>query len=279
MADDPNLNPTEPEGQAPDQPESPAAKTPESGPVASSDAAADATPAGVTPEGVTPADAPESVAADAAAEAVAAISAAEAEPTVPAGSAAETPTAQESSGSSNTIDQAELDMLAAQFAVNQAAGGTEAKITSVLPKTEDDDLMAEMAKAIAEAQAEAAPAAAAAPTASASATPSASDLPVAPYEPASFDSTPPAASSATIELLDDVELEVRVELGRTEMYIEDVLHLGTGSVIELDKLAGDPVDVYVNKRLVARGEVLVLNDNFCVRINSIHSPIPELETA
>jgi len=70
---------------------------------------------------------------------------------------------------------------------------------------------------------------------------------------------------------------VKIELGRTYMYIEDVLRLGTGSVVELDKLAGDPVDIYVNDRLIARGEVLVLNDNFCVRINDIDSPIPELD--
>jgi flagellar motor switch protein FliN/FliY len=81
---------------------------------------------------------------------------------------------------------------------------------------------------------------------------------------------------ASIDLLDDVELEVTVELGRAEMYIEDVLRLKVGSVVELDRLAGDPVDIFVNKRLVARGEVLVLNDNFCVRINDIVSPIPEL---
>ena len=82
---------------------------------------------------------------------------------------------------------------------------------------------------------------------------------------------------ANIDLLDDVELDVKIELGRTQMYIEDVLRLGEGSVVELDKLAGDPVDVYVNDRLVARGEVLVLNDNFCVRINDIISVNPELE--
>lgn len=86
-----------------------------------------------------------------------------------------------------------------------------------------------------------------------------------------------APSAESIELLDDVELDVTVELGRTEMYIEDVLRLGVGSVVELNKLAGDPVDVYVNEQLVARGEVLVLNDNFCVRINDILSPLPELE--
>lgn len=72
-----------------------------------------------------------------------------------------------------------------------------------------------------------------------------------------------------IDLLRDVELNVKIELGRSRMLVDDVLRLGEGSVVELDKLAGDPVDVYVNDRLVARGEVLVLNDNFCVRINDI----------
>ncbi len=57
---------------------------------------------------------------------------------------------------------------------------------------------------------------------------------------------------------------------------EDVLRLGQGSVVELDKLAGDPVDVLVNERLVARGEVLVLNDNFCVRINEILSSVEDV---
>jgi flagellar motor switch protein FliN len=75
--------------------------------------------------------------------------------------------------------------------------------------------------------------------------------------------------SGPIELLKDVDLNVKIELGRTRMLIEDVLRLGEGSVVELDKLAGDPVDVFVNEQLVARGEVLVLNDNFCVRINEI----------
>lgn len=72
-----------------------------------------------------------------------------------------------------------------------------------------------------------------------------------------------------LHLLEDVQLQVRIELGRTRMLVQDVLRLDQGSVVELDKLAGDPVDVYVNERLVAHGEVLVLNDNFCVRINEI----------
>ena len=81
--------------------------------------------------------------------------------------------------------------------------------------------------------------------------------------------------AGAIDLLKDVDLNVKIELGRTKMLIEDVLKLGEGSVVELDKLAGDPVDVFVNDQLVARGEVLVLNDNFCVRINEIVTTVDE----
>ncbi len=77
------------------------------------------------------------------------------------------------------------------------------------------------------------------------------------------------AQASSIDLLRDVELNVKIELGRARMLVEEVLRLAEGSVVELDKLAGDPVDVFVNDRLVARGEVLVLNDNFCVRVNEI----------
>lgn len=75
-----------------------------------------------------------------------------------------------------------------------------------------------------------------------------------------------------IDLLGDVELNVTIELGRTEMFVEDVLRLGVGSVVPLDKLAGDPVDIFANDRLIGRGEVLVLNDNFCVRVSEIIDP-------
>jgi flagellar motor switch protein FliN/FliY len=77
------------------------------------------------------------------------------------------------------------------------------------------------------------------------------------------------AQVSSIDLLRDVDLNVKIELGRSKMLVEDVLKLAEGSVVELDKLAGDPVDVFVNDRLVARGEVLVLNDSFCVRVNEI----------
>jgi flagellar motor switch protein FliN/FliY len=79
--------------------------------------------------------------------------------------------------------------------------------------------------------------------------------------------------AAALSLLRDVNLQVKVELGRTRMYVEDVLRLNENSIIELDKLAGDPVDIYVNERPVARGEVLVVNDNFCVRVSEIIRPI------
>ena len=79
-----------------------------------------------------------------------------------------------------------------------------------------------------------------------------------------------------IELLSNVNLNVKIELGRTRMLIEDVLQLNEGSVVELDKLAGDPVDIYVNDRHIARGEVLVLNDNFCVRISEVLQSVGEV---
>ena len=91
------------------------------------------------------------------------------------------------------------------------------------------------------------------------------------FEADSGDSGTPAA----LDLLRDVNLHVKVELGRTRMYVEDVLRLSENSIIELDKLAGDPVDIYVNDRPVARGEVLVVNDNFCVRVSEIIRPIED----
>jgi flagellar motor switch protein FliN/FliY len=87
-----------------------------------------------------------------------------------------------------------------------------------------------------------------------------------PYQLRQFSGAAPSEESATLELIRDVELDVKIELGRANMQLDDVLRLHKGSVVTLDKLAGDPVDVYVNGRLIARGEVLVLNDSFCVRI-------------
>src|ERR671929_197896 len=74
-----------------------------------------------------------------------------------------------------------------------------------------------------------------------------------------------------LDLLLDVALEVSVELGRSQMAIGEILALRTGSVIELDKLAGEPVDVAVNGTLVARGEVVVVDEKFGVRITEVVS--------
>jgi flagellar motor switch protein FliN/FliY len=91
-------------------------------------------------------------------------------------------------------------------------------------------------------------------------------LGIKPFEFQNFGGTPANSDAATLELMRDVQLDMTIELGRTHMHLEDVLKLKQGAVVPLDKLAGDPADIYVNGRLVARGEVLVLNDNFCVRV-------------
>jgi len=80
------------------------------------------------------------------------------------------------------------------------------------------------------------------------------------------------ASARRLELLLDVPLDVSVELGRSRLTIQELLGLGPGSVVELDKLAGEPLDIMVNGRLVARGEAVVVSDKFGVRITDIVSP-------
>lgn len=81
-----------------------------------------------------------------------------------------------------------------------------------------------------------------------------------------------AQESGGLDLLMDIPLEISVELGRVKMLVRDVLDLGAGSIIEIDKAAGEPVDVLVNGRVVARGEVVVIEDNFGVRITEILNP-------
>jgi flagellar motor switch protein FliN/FliY len=82
---------------------------------------------------------------------------------------------------------------------------------------------------------------------------------------------PQASSATTIDLLMDVSLRVTVELGRTRMQLAQILELQHGSVVELERLAGDPVDILVNDCLVARGEVVVVDDKFGVRITEMIS--------
>ena len=79
-------------------------------------------------------------------------------------------------------------------------------------------------------------------------------------------------NEANIGLILDVPLQVTVELGRTKKSIKDILELSNGSIVELDKLAGEPVDIHVNGKLLAKGEVVVIDENFGVRITDIVSP-------
>ena len=118
----------------------------------------------------------------------------------------------------------------------------------------------------------------AAPPARPSAAPARPAAPVStaplPLEPLS--SGPSARSEAGLDFLSDVEVSVRIELGTARLHVQDVLKLGSGSVVPLDSLVGDPVNVFVNDRLVARGEVLVVNENFAVRITEV-IPLPRSE--
>ncbi|MFT6630536.1 MAG: flagellar motor switch protein FliN/FliY [Bacteriovoracaceae bacterium] len=81
-----------------------------------------------------------------------------------------------------------------------------------------------------------------------------------------------------LDFILDIPLKVSVELGRAQVVIKDLLQLGQGSVLELDKLAGEPLEVLVNGKLVARGEVVVVNEKFGIRLTDIISPLERIET-
>ena len=85
------------------------------------------------------------------------------------------------------------------------------------------------------------------------------------------------AKDRNLELIMDIPLKVTVELGRTKMVVHDLLALGQGSVIELSKLAGEPMEVLVNDKLVARGEAVVVNEKFGVRLTYIISPTERIQ--
>ena len=89
---------------------------------------------------------------------------------------------------------------------------------------------------------------------------------------------PIKVNAANISLIQDVPLQVTVELGRTKKSIREILEFTTGSIIELDKLAGEPVDIHVNGQLTAKGEVVVIDENFGVRITEIVSPLERVQS-
>ena len=155
----------------------------------------------------------------------------------------------------NPLSQNDVESLLAGSAPASARPAVKAPLASAPPREDtiaaaDIELLFEQAReAIASIDAPQSPAAGAKP-----------------FSLEEFSGAPPNTERATLELIRDVELDLKIEFGRTQMYLEDVLKLRKGSVVPLDKLAGDPVDIFVNGRLIAKGEVLVLNDNFCVRV-------------
>jgi len=81
-----------------------------------------------------------------------------------------------------------------------------------------------------------------------------------------------------LDFILDIPLELSVELGRTRMLVNDLLQLGQGSIVELNKLAGEPLEILINHKLVARGEAVVVNEKFGVRLTDIVSPIERVKT-
>ena len=94
----------------------------------------------------------------------------------------------------------------------------------------------------------------------------------APPEKTKSDGDQKRPLSDDMDFLLDIPLEISVELGRTKMLINDLLHLGQGSVIELSKLAGEALEIFANQKLVARGEVVVVNEKYGIRLSEIISP-------
>jgi flagellar motor switch protein FliN/FliY len=93
-------------------------------------------------------------------------------------------------------------------------------------------------------------------------------------KPGAADDTNP---SGNMDFLLDIPLEISVELGRTKMLINELLKLGQGSVVELSKLAGETLEILANQKLVARGEVVVVNEKYGVRLTEIISPVERIE--
>jgi flagellar motor switch protein FliN/FliY len=99
---------------------------------------------------------------------------------------------------------------------------------------------------------------------------------VQPVQFASLQMQQAGQESGNIGLIMDVNMEMTVELGRTRKLIKEILGMGEGTIIELDKLAGEPVDILVNHKLIAKGEVVVIDENFGVRVTEIVSPMERM---
>ena len=98
-----------------------------------------------------------------------------------------------------------------------------------------------------------------------------------PYEFSDLSETSAGEQNGNMDFILDIPLEITVELGRTQMLINDLLKLGQGSVLELTKSAGETMEILANKKLIARGEVVVLNEKYGIRLTEIISPIERIE--
>ena len=97
------------------------------------------------------------------------------------------------------------------------------------------------------------------------------------YEFSGLSDTSASHSPANMELILDIPLEITVEVGRTRILIGELLKLGQGSVVELSKLAGETLEILANQRLIAKGEVVVINEKYGIRITEIMSPRERIE--
>ncbi|MDL1962742.1 MAG: flagellar motor switch protein FliN [Deltaproteobacteria bacterium] len=97
------------------------------------------------------------------------------------------------------------------------------------------------------------------------------------YEFSGLSDTSASQSSANMELILDIPLEITVEVGRTRILIAELLKLGQGSVVELTKVAGETLEIFANKKLIARGEVVVIKEKYGIRITEIVSPMERIE--
>lgn len=97
------------------------------------------------------------------------------------------------------------------------------------------------------------------------------------YQFSTLNSGEAAAKNKNLNFILDIPLEVTVQLGRTRMLVNDLLKLGQGSVIELEKMAGETLEILANQQLVARGEVVVINEKFGIRVTEIISPMERVE--
>lgn len=173
----------------------------------------------------------------------------------------------------NMSNQQDQDALAADWAA--ALGeqeGSKAGGEGAPAMTEDDRLAAEWAAALANDEQAAVKEEKAQSSLSAQAK-------TADFKDLTEEAKAPRVDSARRELdfILDIPLDVSAELGRTRLMINELLQLGQGSVVELDKLAGEPLEVYVNGKLVARGEAVVINEKFGVRLTDIISPIERVK--